>query len=239
MPSALVVESFRALRTNLEYQFKDVARKVIMVTSSIEDEGKSFIALNLAISYAQLGNKTLLMNFDLRKSTPYFTHDEDITKGIFSWYSDQVGIEEIIQHSPYENLDFIQTGQLAPDPARLISLNNTAELLNRLRTIYSCIIMDTSPFAQVSDAYLLMDHADIKIVVVRYNYSIKKVFALVMKDLKQKNVSNVSVVLNDNNVYFDQYGYGYGYGYNGKNSKERIISKYIDVVNKVKSSIKV
>ena len=237
MPSAIVVESFRALRTNLEYQFKDVPRKVIMVTSSIEGEGKSFTALNLALSYAQLGNKTLLMNFDLRKSTPYFKHDEDITKGIFSWYSDQVGFEEIIQHSPYDNLDFIQTGQLAPDPAKLISLNNTAVLLDRLRSIYSCMILDTSPFAQVSDAYLLMDHADIKIVVVRYNYSIKKVFALVMKDLKQKNVSNVSVVLNDNNVYFDQYGYGYGY--NGKNRKERIISKYIDVIKKVKSSIKV
>jgi capsular exopolysaccharide synthesis family protein len=238
MPSAIVQESFRALRTNLEYQFKEMPQKVIMVTSSIEGEGKSFTALNLAISYAQLGNKTLLMNFDLRKSTPFFSHDEDISKGIFSWYAEHVGVNEIIQQSPYENLDFIQTGCLAPDPAKLISLNNTEVLLNQLKTIYRCIILDTSPFAQVSDAYLLMDYADIKIVVARYNYSIKKVFAFVMKDLKQKNVSNVCVVMNDNNVYFDQYGYGYGYN-NNKSKKRIIIRKYFDVVNKVKSRIKV
>jgi capsular exopolysaccharide synthesis family protein len=228
-PSTLVTESFRALRTNLEYQFRDISNKVIIITSSIEGEGKSFISVNLAHSYAQLGYRTLLINFDLRKRSSYFNQEENNHKGIYSWYAEDAGLEDIIQHSPYDNLDYIQSGELAPDPAKLMSLNNTESLLNHLKTKYNCIILDTSPFAQVSDAYLLMDYADIKIVVARYNYSLKKVFAFVMKDLKQKNIRNIGVVMNDNGVYSDQYGYGYGY--NRPNVLKTRISKYLSWVN--------
>jgi tyrosine-protein kinase Etk/Wzc len=80
-----------------------------------------------------------------------------------------------------------------------------------LREQYDCLVIDSSPLAQVSDAYLLMDYADIRIIVARYNHTLKKVFHLVMNDLKEKNIENVCVVLNDNKVYRDQYGYGYGY----------------------------
>jgi len=228
-PSMLVTESFRALRTNLEYQFRDISNKVIIITSSIEGEGKSFISVNLAHSYAQLGCRTLLINFDLRKRSSYFNHEEHNHKGIYSWYAEDAGLEDIIQHSPYENLDYIQSGELAPDPAKLMSLNNTESLLAHLKTKYNCIILDTSPFAQVSDAYLLMDYADIKIVVARYNYSLKKVFAFVMKDLKQKNIRNIGVVMNDNGVYSDQYGYGYGY--NRPNVLRARIKKYLSWAN--------
>jgi len=228
-PSTLVTESFRALRTNLEYQFRDISNKVIIITSSIEGEGKSFISLNLAHSYAQLGCRTLLINFDLRKKSSYFNHEENNHTGIYSWYAEDAGLEDIIQHSPYDNLDYIQSGELAPDPAKLMSLNNTESLLAHLKTKYNCIILDTSPFAQVSDAYLLMDYADIKIVVARYNYSLKKVFAFVMKDLKQKNIRNIGVVMNDNGVYSDQYGYGYGY--NRPNVLRARIKKYLSWAN--------
>jgi Mrp family chromosome partitioning ATPase len=71
--------------------------------------------------------------------------------------------------------------------------------------------MDTTPLAQVTDAYLLINHAEVKVMVARYNYTIKKVFSLVMKDLSQKNIDHVCIVLNDNRYNRDQYGYGYGY----------------------------
>ncbi|MBI9063789.1 MAG: polysaccharide biosynthesis tyrosine autokinase [Marinilabiliaceae bacterium] len=237
LPGNLVTESFRALRTKLEYQFMNMPHKVIMITSSIEGEGKSFNALNLAMSYAQLGHRTLLINYDLRKSTQYFSHEENTFKGLYSWYAEEVGHEDIIRSSPYENLDYIQTGHLVPDPAKLMSLKNTELLLKQLKAMYNCIILDTSPFAQVNDAYLLMDYADIKIVIARYNYTIKKVFAFIMKELKQKNISNVGIVMNDNNVYSDQYGYGYGY--NKQNGKGTLVDKYIRGVNMVKSGDKV
>jgi Mrp family chromosome partitioning ATPase len=72
-------------------------------------------------------------------------------------------------------------------------------------------VIDTAPLAQVSDAYLLMDYANIRVIVARYNYTFKKVLHMIMNDLKQKNIDNVCLVLNDNKVYHEQYGYGYGY----------------------------
>jgi|WetSurSiteA1Bulk_404760.scaffolds.fasta_scaffold00720_5 tyrosine-protein kinase Etk/Wzc len=210
-PRSVIAESFRALRTNLEYQYKGLHNKVILVTSCIEGEGKSFSALNLAMSYAQLGKRTLLLDFDLRKPTDYFSVTSDSQIGLSTYYLNGTSHDELVRSSPYEKLDYIQTGPLPPNPMELMAMNKTEFLINHFKTIYECIIIDTSPLAQVSDAYLLMDYADIKIVVARYNYSLRKVFSLIMKDLKQKKMNNVCVVLNDNKIYSDQYGYGYGY----------------------------
>ena len=85
--------------------------------------------------------------------------------------------------------------------------------------------MDTTPLAQVTDAYLLINHAEVKIMVARYNYTIKKVFSVVMRDLNQKNIDHVCIVLNDNRYNLDQYGYGYGYNNKAeKRKRERSIS---------------
>jgi Mrp family chromosome partitioning ATPase len=108
-------------------------------------------------------------------------------------------------------LDYIESGPIPPNPIELVAMDKTDVLLSQLKASYDCIILDTTPLAQVSDAYLLMDYAYIKIIIVRYNYSIKKVFSFIMKDLKQKNINNLCLILNDNRVYRDQYGYGYGY----------------------------
>jgi capsular exopolysaccharide synthesis family protein len=210
-PGSVVAESYRTLRTNLEYQFKGIQRKVILVTSCMPGEGKSLISQNMAMSYAQLGYHTLLINFDLRKQTDYFKKSEKLSIGISSWYTDDFELDDIIMHSPYEKLDYIQTGPLTVNPTELLSHCNTEILLDQLRTLYDCIIMDTSPLALVSDPYLLMDYADIKIVVVRYNYTSRNVFALIAKDLMQKDIGNVCIVMNDNRSFNNQYGYGYGY----------------------------
>jgi capsular exopolysaccharide synthesis family protein len=210
-PGSTIAESYRALRTNIEYQFREKPRKVILVTSSIEGEGKSFNALNIAMSYAFLDRKTVLVDFDLRKPTGYFAEKEGVLVGLSSYYTDRVDLEEIILHSPHKKLDYIPSGPVPPNPMELISLGKTKEMLDQLKELYDCIILDTTPLAQVSDAYLLMDYADIKIVIARYNYTLKRVISMIMKDLKQKSIDNVCLVLNDNRIYSDQYGYGYGY----------------------------
>ncbi len=228
VPGNIVLESFRALRTNLEYQYVNFTSKVILISSCIEKEGKSFVSRNLAYSYAQLGYKTLLVNFDLRKKSSYFKDEDENAKGISSWYNESITIKDIIQHSPFDNLDYIQAGELSSDPPQIMSKNNTGELIDQLRNKYNCIILDTSPLAQVSDAYLLMDYADVKIIIARYNYSNKRVLNLIMKDIHQKNIKNVGVVMNDNNNYSNQYGYGYGYNKqngNGKTRKAVVVNK--------------
>lgn len=210
-PQSTIAEAYRALRTNIEYQYKNKPHKVIMVTSSIEDEGKSFTALNIAMIYAQLGRRTLLLNFDFRKPVGYFNAKEDLQIGLSSYFVDKTNVDEIILKSPHSNLDFIPSGPIPPNPIEILSSDEVPEFISQMKEQYDCVVLDTTPLAQVSDAYLLLDYADIKIVVARYNYTLKKVFHMIMDDLKQKKTDNLYVVLNDNQVNKGQYGYGYGY----------------------------
>lgn len=210
-PTSGIAESYRALRTNLDFHFKSIKPKVYLITSSIEGEGKSFNALNLATSYAQLGRRTVLVNFDLRKPTDFFSENGYSITGLSSFFRNQARLDEIILHSPQEKLDVIPAGPIPPNPVELLSQENTGALVNHLRDQYDCIIMDSTPLAQVTDAYILMEYADVKVIITRYNYTIKKAFSMVMKDLKRKNIDNMCILLNDNRIQDDQYGYGYGY----------------------------
>jgi capsular exopolysaccharide synthesis family protein len=224
-PKSNIAESFRALRTNLEFYVGGGHKKVIMVTSCLEREGKTFLALNLAMSYAQLGKRTILVDFDLRKNERYFMENEESQEGLSSFMIDKVNLEDIILKSPHDKLDYIHSGILPPNPVELMALDKTEKLLTKLKEDYDIIVLDTTPLAQVTDAYLLVDHAELKIVVVRQNYTLKNVFSVIMKDLQLKKVSNVCIVLNDNKAYRDQYGYGYGYYNKGNSGNKRKKSK--------------
>ena len=210
-PRSTIAEAYRALRTNIEYRFKDIPQKVIFVSSSIEGEGKSFTSMNLAMSYAQLGRRTLLVDFDLRKPTGFFSEKEISPIGLSSYFINQIGLDKIIMHSPHAKLDYIPSGPIPPNPIEILASIDIPGFVDLLKEEYECIILDSTPLAQVSDAYLLLDYANIRIIVARYNFTLKKVFHMVMKDLKEKKIDNVCVVMNDNKIYRDQYGYGYGY----------------------------
>jgi|WetSurSiteA1Bulk_404760.scaffolds.fasta_scaffold00805_5 tyrosine-protein kinase Etk/Wzc len=221
LPKSDIAESFRALRTNLDFYVRGGTKKVIMVTSCLENEGKSFIALNLAMSYAQLGRKTILVDFDFRKPKSYFKEEGESKEGLSSYMINKSNLEDIIVKSPHDNLSFILVGILPPNPVELIALERTEKLLTKLKDEYEIVVLDTTPLAQVTDAYLLLDKSEIKIVVVRQAQTFRTVFSLIMKDLHQKNVDNVCLVLNDNRLFRDQYGYGYGYYDKGGKRKRR------------------
>jgi capsular exopolysaccharide synthesis family protein len=220
-PKSNIAESYRALRTNLDFYVRGGQKKVIMVSSSMEGEGKSFVSLNIAMSYAQLGKKTILLDFDMRKKKILFEEKAEGRAGLSSYLINQANLRDIIIKSPHENLDYIPSGVLPPNPTELMSMDVTEKLVAQLKMDYDIIVMDTTPLAQVTDAYLLITHADVKVMVARYNYTIQKVFALVMKDLSMKNVNHICIVMNDNRYNRDQYGYGYGYA-NKKESKKRM-----------------
>jgi capsular exopolysaccharide synthesis family protein len=220
-PKSNIAESFRALRTNLDFYVRGGHKKVIMVTSCLESEGKSFVAQNLAMGYAQLGPKTILVDLDLRKPKTYFKEGEESQEGLSSYMINKSTLEGIIKKSPHERLDYVLAGILPPNPVELIALEKTELLLTKLKNDYDIVILDTTPLAQVTDAFLLIEHAEIKIIVVRQDQTTRNVFSLIMKDLQKKNISNVCVVLNDNKYFQDQYGYGYGYYAKGKKRRGR------------------
>jgi tyrosine-protein kinase Etk/Wzc len=215
-PKSPIAESYRVLRTNLDYAMKGGTPKVIMVTSSIAGEGKSFNALNVAMSYAQLGRRTILINFDLRKHTSFFNKQEDTTIGLSTFLKNKTGLKDIILNSPDDKLDYINSGPIPPNPAELLAMDETKKMINTLKNQYEYIIIDTPPLAQVTDGYLMMESSDLKLIVVRYNYSKKKILSMVLKDLKHKNIEDIGIILNDNRIKSDQYGYGYGYSKKSK-----------------------
>jgi len=223
-PKSNIAESVRALRTNLDFYVRGGQKKVILVTSCLENEGKSFVSLNLAMSYAQLGRRTILVDCDLRKPKTYFREGEESVEGLSSYMIDKANLEDLIIKSPHEKLDYILSGILPPNPVELLALDKTEKLIARLRSTYDIIVLDTTPLAQVTDAYLLINHSEIKVIITRARQTFKNVFALVMKDLRQKNITNTCIVLNDNKYYRDQYGYGYGY-YNKKGLFKRKVKK--------------
>lgn len=210
-PNSSISESFRALRTNLEYYVRGGSKKVILVTSCIEGEGKSFNALNIAMSYAQFNRRTILLDFDLRKQNHYFKKDGEDLLGLSSYLINKAVLEDIIIKSPHEKLDYISSGPIPPNPVELIGLEKTEKLISQLKQDYDYIIIDTPPLAQVTDGYLLIDYADVKVIITRHNFSIKRVLAFILRDLRQKNIGNLCIVFNDNRYYKEQYGYGYGY----------------------------
>jgi capsular exopolysaccharide synthesis family protein len=210
-PKSPIAESYRALRTNLDYYLTRGKTKVILITSCIEGEGKSFNALNIAMSYAQMNRKTILLDFDLRKQKTYFHKDSENSTGISSYLINNATLEDIILKSPHEKLDYICSGPIPPNPAELVTYDETENMIDILKQYYDYIIIDSPPLAQVTDGYLLMKHVDLKVVVTRFNFSKKNVISIVMKDLKQKEIKNICLIMNDNRIKGDQYGYGYGY----------------------------
>ncbi len=196
-PKSLIAETFRSLRTSLQFFRKDNEKHKFLVTSTYSGEGKTFISINLAIAYSYFGKKTLLIEFDLRnpKVAEYFGLNN--SQGLSSYLTNDASLDEIIQNSGVKNLDVITSGALPPNPVELMASENTKSLMEILEAIYDFIIIDSPPIGVVTDPYLLMNYSDINIFTVRMNHTNKKLFSALMDDIEQKEIQNFSIVIND------------------------------------------
>jgi capsular exopolysaccharide synthesis family protein len=207
--NSILAENFRTLRTNLNFAVgAGESTKTILVSSCVSGEGKTFCALNIAAAYAQIGKRTVLINFDLRNSQSRIK-DADNSNGLSIFLSGDAELNNVIQKSYFKTLDIINAGPVPPNPLELMENERTNRLFDFLKKNYDYIIIDTPPMAQVSDAFTLIQHADLNLIVVRYNVTKKKLLRLVLGELKNKNINNVSVILNDNKLVSEQMGYGY------------------------------
>jgi capsular exopolysaccharide synthesis family protein len=215
--STVSAELFRLIRTNLRYMLpQEVKTPVILVTSCINGEGKSYVSSNTALSLAILGKKVVLVGLDIRKPmlTTYFNLK---TKGHLTDYlaEQEVTIDDIIVPSgEHRNLDLIPCGAIPPNPAELLQTKRLDELFEELRKRYEYIIVDTAPLALVSDTYQLDRVSDMTIFVSRYKYTPAEMIDYINQIIDQKRMHNIAGVLNA--VKGTRAGYGYGYGYGGK-----------------------
>ncbi len=216
-PGAAFTESFRHIRTNLQYILREPHQKVIMVTSTISGEGKTFIATNLATIHAMNNRKVLLVGLDLRKPFLHKVFNLDQSEGISTYLSGQTKLTDIIHPTNIEGLDVTIAGPVPPNPAELIETDNMKNLIKETTNKYEFIVVDTPPVALVTDALLISKYAHTSIFVIRQNYSQKASLEMI------NNIKAKEVLLLVNDIkepkalgyrYYYGYGYGYGYGYN-------------------------
>ncbi len=214
-PKSALSESFRAIRSSLQFLFRKQdhgGARVLMVTSSVGGEGKTFCSINLATVFAMSEKKTIILGFDLRK--PKIFNDFDITNevGVVDYLSGEKELKAVIQQTHVPHLDVITSGAVPPNPAELIMSDRMFRLMEELKADYDYIILDTPPVGLVSDALELAHFADVTLYIVRQNFTKKDMITLLNNRYSREELRNVSIVLNGFEVKA-RYGYGYGYNY--------------------------
>ena len=221
-PKSPIAESFRSIRTNIEFLTQGKAKSTILVTGDMQSIGKTFNSINIASIYAFYGKKTVLLGFDMRKPKLFQEFGLNNNVGISSFLSNREPFENIIQTaSQVPNLDILTSGPIPPNPAELIASEKCDEFFKLLKEKYDYIIIDTPPLGLVTDAFLLMRFADVKLFIVRQGVTNKNIFGSIIKDLEDRGI-DASIVINGiqtNKGYYGKrygsyrYGYGYAYGY--------------------------
>ena len=217
-------EIFRGMRTNLQFMLKD-GQNVIMFTSSTSGEGKTFTAANLAVSFALLGKKVLLVGLDIRRPrlsnlfalnnnkvgiTTLLTHDKPTPEMIK---------EQIVPSEVNDNLELLMAGPVPPNPTELVSRSSLDVIFAELRKIYDYIIVDTAPVGLVTDTLQIGRIADVTCVICRADYTEKSAFRIINDFAINNKLPNVCIAINGIDMTKKKYGYAYGYGRYGKYGK--------------------
>lgn len=229
--SSPIAEAFRILITNMNFMLPKKKGKIVLVTSSIKGEGKTFVATNLSIILASPSKKVVLLGGDIRNpQIQRYNVSKKNTLGLSEFLSDdQISLDTIIQNNILSNpkLDVILSGGIPPNPTDLLSSDRFDFLINELKDRYDYIILDTAPLMLVTDTLLITNVADITLYVTRSKYTEKSLIDFANKNIDAGKIKNAGFVLNV--VDKDYFGYGnkYGYGY-GVSSEKSIFEKLMD-----------
>lgn len=209
-------EAFRVLRTNLQFVDVDSASKVIAVTSSVPGEGKTSTATNLAIALAQAGERTLLIDGDLRRPKVAEKLGLEGTVGLTTVLVGKMEPSDAIQSHTASGLSVLTSGVVPPNPAELLQSQSMGDLIDKLRPQYDVVVIDSPPLLPVTDAALLAARSDGALIVVRHGKTTTDQLRHALERLHAVDSRAVGVVINmvptrGNGSY--GYGYGYGYGY--------------------------
>lgn len=208
--STSAAELFRLVRSNLQFILNNQAEKVIMVTSTIAGEGKSFISINLASSFALLGKKVCLIGMDIRKPQLANYLNLPASIGLTQYLaSDQYKIDDITLKAPVaENMDIIQAGPIPPNPAELLMTEKVDQLFLELRQHYDYIIIDSAPVGMVSDSLTLSRVTDATVYVCRANHTTFSEIKFFNNLYTGNRLKKMAIVVNGTKT---THGYGYGY----------------------------
>jgi tyrosine-protein kinase Etk/Wzc len=210
-PQSQIAEAFRVIRTNLGYFAPKVKNKVLLVTSSVASEGKTFCAVNTAITLAKARRKVILVDLDLHKPKQANAFNLQNDVGVTSYVVGKANMNQIIKDTTIDNLQVILTGPRTPNASELIVDPMMEQLIEELKLHYEYIIIDTPPVGLLSDALVFMKHADLNLYVVKAGYT-KRDFIEIAHQIVDKNqIKHLSFILNNVNTKNIPAGYGGGY----------------------------
>lgn len=216
----IMAETFRSLRTNLLFMLGDPDKKVILVTSTMSGEGKTFIASNLAVSLALLGKKVIIVGLDIRKpglNKVFRIHHKE--KGITGFLSAPQSTDlrsMILTSEVSNNLHVLPGGAIPPNPTELLARKSLDDAIELLKKDYDYIVLDTAPIGMVTDTQLIARVADISVYVCRADYTHKNDYQLINELYANKRLPGLCTVINGLDMKKKKYGYYYGYGKYGR-----------------------
>lgn len=227
-----ISEQFRALRTNLSFYLKEENQKVILFTSSISGEGKSFTAINLGNIFALTGKRVLLMEMDLRKPGLSSKLKIDNNKGLSNYAIDPklTAADIILPLEISKNIFLISSGPIPPNPAEILMSDRIDQLLTEVKQQFDYIIMDAPPIGIITDAQLIAAHANISIYMMRQGVTLKEHVKIANDLYINKKLKNLTIVVND--IKSKGYGTGYGYGSYGEEQTDTFLDKLKNIFKK-------
>lgn len=209
-----IAEQFRLVRANLDFMTSSnpANRKVIMVTSSISQEGKTFTSINLGLTLAIASKRVIILEFDLRK--PKISERLNLARegGISGYLAGLVGLEKVIKESGiHPNLFVANCGPIPPNPAELLLLPRTKKMMDELQNLFDVVLIDTAPIGMVSDAFILSQFSGVNLLVTRQGRTVKEHIKMLDATYRDGKLPNPAIVFNGVE-HHKRYGYGYGYG---------------------------
>ncbi len=214
-PKSELSEAFRSVRTNLEFLNQNEEKPILCITSSTSGEGKTFITVNMGAIISLIKSKVVIIDLDMRKPRlQKVFYDNVATKGVSTILIGKNKASEAVLKTNLENLDYIPSGPIPPNPAELIAGEYFDKMIDDLKELYDIIIIDTPPVGLVTDGIAAMKKANIPLFVVRANFSKKSFISSINKLCQIHHFKHPSIIINSVKKS-GTYGYGYGKGDHG------------------------
>jgi len=206
-PKSIIAESFRTLRTNLNFMLHESGGKVLSIHSANPDEGKSYITVNLATILAMNNSKVLIIGADLRKPKLHKIFKIENEIGLSTYLIGYNTIDQIISPTTINNLSLIPSGPIPPNPAEILGSPEMKKLIDQLRDRFDFIILDNAPVGIVTDGFIVSNLSDLNIMILRYGISHKHQVEMFNQYAAKKTINNPAILVND--IKFNEFGSTY------------------------------
>lgn len=220
-PLSPISEAYRTLRTNILFSSIDSNPKTMLITSSSPREGKTTTAVNLAVSIAQEGKKTILLDCDLRKPQVHKLFQISNEDGLSNILIDEINVDMGIKKTVVPNLFLLPSGKIPPNPSELLSSQKMQQFMESLRQSFDSIVIDSPPLIVVTDAQIISKYSDVCILVVASGESDKNSVMKAKELLCNVNANLIGIVLNKIDISSDRYYKYYQYYETTKNNKKK------------------